>query len=285
MARAHTESASAPRDTALGRARAKGLSAIGVLVLTIGLAVGLSGPATASPSSTSSFPTTVAECRHGGWKHFDDVSFHNRHQCVRWIRSLLRHEHCLPAALEDFADTGAIYAREVGMRLHKFLKTVCHGQDFPVSNASFAVNDPAGTDLLSLDSGNTAPFVTKRHHIYWIEVQGDWDDGTAHKVDASYTTTDDWTTWDEGPSPDARNLETQINDRFVEWGPYNSGHNYSYWIVGDGNPINMRVFEGVPATNTPYTAGYADNTGWVAPGSGADEGLPAIVFEYSVHRH
>jgi hypothetical protein len=159
---------------------------------------------------------------------------------------------------------------------------VCRGQDFPVSNNSYVVNDPAGTDLLSLSSGNTAPFVTQPGHIYWIQVQGAWNDGPVRQADASVISDDGWLTWATGPSPDQRNLETQIDGQFVAWAPYavpfDPTHNYSYWIMGDGNPINMRVFDGDPATNTPNPAWYADNTG---PAIGGVS-MPAIVFEYAL---
>ncbi|MDI9629007.1 MAG: hypothetical protein QM286_10750 [Acidobacteriota bacterium] len=139
------------------------------------------------------------------------------------------------------------------------------------------MNDPAGTDLLSLASDNTEPFVTKPGHIYWITVQGDWQNGLTYQVDARYVSAEGWLTWAEGIDSTTLNLETQINDEFVDWGAYNADHNCSYWITGDGNPINMRVFEGDPATNAPYPAWYIDNEG---PVGGV--AMPAIVFEYAL---
>lgn len=88
---------------------------------------------------------------------------------------------------------------------------------------------------------------------------------------------DDWTTWTDGPDSNPLNLETQINDQFVDWGPYSADHHYSHWITGDGNPINLRVLDGDPDTNAPDPAMYGDNTGPVA-----DTGMPAIVFEYAL---
>jgi hypothetical protein len=84
-------------------------------------------------------------------------------------------------------------------------------------------------------------------------------------------------TWADGPDFNQLNLETQINDQFVDWGAYDTNHHYAYWIVGDGSPINMRVFDGDPATNTPNASWYADNVGPVA-----GVGMPAIVFEYAL---
>lgn len=147
-----------------------------------------------------------------------------------------------------------------------------------MSNAWYVVDDPAGTDLLSLASGNTAPFVTQPGHIYWIQVQGTWSNGPTREADASYTSDDGWLTWSDGPAFDQRNLETQIDDRFVDWGPYTPTHHYSYWIMGDGTPINLRVFDGPdPASGVPYAPWYADNGGPVA-----GDAMPAIVFEYAL---
>ncbi len=232
----------------------------------------------ALPAAPASFPTTVQECRHGDWAHFTGVTFHNQGQCVRWVKRTIVKENCLPGALADFQASGATYAAELHISLGRFLAAVCRGQDFPVSNNSYVVNDPAGTDLLSLASGNTTPFVTQPGHIYWIHVQGAWNNGATRQADASYISDDNWATWSDGPSFNTRNLETQINDQFVDWGPYSATHSYDYWIMGDGNPINMRVFDGNPATNTPNPAWYADNTG---PAIGGVS-MPAIVFEYAL---
>lgn len=92
-------------------------------------------------------------------------------------------QDCLPVALADFAVTGPTHAAQFGIPLSEFLAAVCHGQDFPLSNAWYVVNDPAGTDLLSLASGNTTPYVTQPGHIYWIQVQGSWDNGPVRHAD------------------------------------------------------------------------------------------------------
>ena len=254
------------------------LSAIGLMVATLGLSLGLAGSASAAPRILLGFPTTVQECSHGGWAHFTGIHFRNDRQCVAWVERVVVRQDCLPAALADFQATGATYAAELKISLGEFISAVCRGQDFPVSNDSYVVNDPAGTDLVSLSSGNTAPFVTQPGHIYWIEVQGAWNDGPVRQADARFISDNNWVTWSNGPIFNTRNLETQINDKFVKWGPYSATHNYNYWIVGDGNPINMRVFEGNPATNTPIPALYADNTGPAIGGVA----MPAIVFEYAL---
>lgn len=235
--------------------------------------LGLVGPASAAPATTSSFPITIDDCMHGGWADYADVGFRNQGQCIRWVQHTVVHNDCLPGALADFAETGPTFAAQLGIPLDEFLAAVCHGQDFPVSNAWYVVNDPAGTDLLSLASGNTTPFITQPGHIYWIQVQGTWMDGPVRATDAEYVSDDGWLTWS-----DSLNLDTQINDQFVDWGPYDgTGHHYAYWVMGDGNPINMRVFDGDPATNTPNPAWYADNTGPVG-----GTAMPSIVFEYAL---
>ncbi len=249
------------------------LAAIGLVAASLGV-IGFAGPASAA---TSSFPITKQDCKHGGWADFTEVEFRNQGQCVSWVQHAIAQQDCLPGALADFALTGPTFAAQLGIPLSEFLAAVCHGQDFPVSNASYAVNDPTGTDLLSLASGHTTPYVTQPGHIYWIQVQGAWGNGPVRQADASNISDDGWVTWTDGPGFNPLNLETQINDQFVDWGSYDTNHHYSYWIMGDGNPINMRVFDGDPATNTPNSAWYADNVG---PVGGV--GMPAIVFEYSL---
>ena len=265
-----------PRGTSSRSSAA--LGAIALTALSVGLVLGPAAPASARPTTPLSFPTTTADCTHRGWAHFTGVHFRNDGQCVAWVDRYVVRQRCLPAALADFQATGKTYAAELKISLGEFISAVCRGQDFPVSNDSYVVNDPAGTDLVSLSSGNTTPFVTQPGHIYWIEVQGAWNDGLVRQADARFISDNNWGTWSDGPVFHVRNLETQINDKFVNWGPYNTAHNYNYWIVGDGNPINMRVFEGNPATNTPNPALYADNTGPAIGGVA----MPAIVFEYAL---
>jgi hypothetical protein len=247
------------------------------MVGSFGLLLGFVGPASAAPGTHSSFPMSTADCRHGGWDDFTALDFRNQGQCIRWVQHVIVREDCLPGALADFAETGPTYADQLGIPLGEFLAAVCHGQDYPVSNAWYVVNDPAGTDLVSLASGSTAPFITQPGHIYWITVQGAWENGPVRQADAIYISDDGWLTWADGPAFHPLNLETQINRQFVDWGPYDTNHNYSYWITGDGNPINMRVFDGDPVTNTPNPAWYADNIGLVA-----GVAMPAIVFEYAL---
>ncbi|MCV2395174.1 hypothetical protein OEB99_12725 [Actinotalea sp. M2MS4P-6] len=273
------QQAPARRRRSLTR-RGTTLSAIGLMLGA--LALGLAGPAGAAPAppaaaATSAFPTTTADCRHGGWAEYTGIDFRNQGQCISWVQHTIVHEDCLPGALADFAETGPTYAAQLGIPLGEFLAAVCHGQDFPVSNAWYVVDDPAGTDLLSLASGNTTAFVTQPDHIYWIQVQGAWFNGTVRQADASYISDDGWTTWADGPAFNSLNLETQVDDQFVDWGPYTATHHYSYWIMGDGTPINLRVFDGEPTTGTPNPTWYEDNGGPVA-----GHAMPAIVFEYAL---
>ncbi|GEN79900.1 hypothetical protein [Actinotalea fermentans] len=221
---------------------------------------------------------STAECAHGGYADFPELDFHNRGQCTRWVQQYVVRPACHPGALADFQADGPRFAHQLGLPLGRFIATVCRGQDFPVSNNSYVVDDPAGTDLLSLASGNTAPFTSKVGYIYWIEVQGTWQSGL-FEVDATYVSTDGWATWADGPYGMPRQTSTQIENRFVDWGPYDAGHHYDYWVRGNGTPVNLRVFEGNAFTNTPNPAAYADN--WF-PGIGG--GMPALVFEYQLWR-
>lgn len=256
------------------RIRTALISAIALMLGSLGLALGLALPASADPAP--SFPATTDDCRRGGWADFTDLDFRNQGQCIRWVQQTIVHEDCQPGALADFQETGPTFAAQLGIPLGEFLAAVCHGQDFPVSNHSYAVDDPGGTDLLSLASGNTVPFVSQPGHIYWIQVQGAWHDGPLLEADAAFVSDDGWLTWANGPAGSPLNLDTQIDGEFVDWGPYDANHHYEFWIHGDGTPINLRVFEGDPATNTPDPAAYA-NTGPSVHG-----GMPAIVFEYAL---
>ncbi len=255
------------------------LAAVALLGGLLALLLGAVGPASAAPvPPPPSFPVTIGECRHGGYADFPELGFPNQGSCIRWVQTYVVRPACVDGALADFQADGPRFAHQLGIPLGRFIATVCRGQDFPVSNAWYVVDDPAGTDLLSLASGNTAPFTSKVGYIYWIEVQGTWQNGP-FQVDATYVSTDGWLTWADGPFGMPRQTSSQIENRFVDWGPYDSGHHYDYWIRGNGTPVNMRVFEGNAFTNTPNPAAYADNS---FPGIGG--GMPALVFEYKLWR-
>lgn len=255
------------------------LAATALLGGLLALLLGAVGPASAAPAPPPpSFPVSVAECGHGGYADFPELGFRNRGQCTRWVQQYIVRPACHEAALADFQDDGPTFARQLGLPLGRFIATVCRGQDFPVSNAWYVVDNPAGTDLLSLASGNTAPFTSKVGYIYWIQVQGTWQSGP-FAVDATYVSTDGWATWADGPFGMPRQTATQVEHRFVDWGAYDAGHHYEYWIHGNGMPLNMRVFEGNAFLNVPNPAAYADNS---FPGIGG--GMPAIVFEYQLWR-
>ena len=252
------------------------------MVGLLGLLAAMAGPASAAPAPAAppppSFPVAAAECRHGGWAAFPALDFHNQGACVRWVQAYVVRPHCVDGALADFQETGPTFAAQLHVSLGRFIATVCRGQDYPVSNAWYVVDDPAGTDLLSLASGNTAPYVSKPGYVYWIQVQGTWQSGP-FAVDATYVSDDGWATWADGPLGRPLQTQTQIERRFVDWGPYDAGHHYEYWIRGNGTPINMRVFEGNAWLNLPNPAAYVDNS---FPGIGG--GMPAIVFEYALWR-
>ena len=255
------------------------LAAIGLTLGLLSLLLITIGPASAAPPPPApSFPVTVGECHRGGWADFPELGFRNQGGCVRWVQAYVVRPRCTDGALADFQATGPTFASRLRIPLGQFIATVCRGQDFPVSNASYVVDDPAGTDLLSLAAGHTVPFVAKPGYIYWIQVQGDWLNGTL-AVDAAYVSDDGWVTWADGPAGRPLQTQTQIDRRFVDWGAYDSRHHYQYWVHGDGTPINMRVFEGFAGLNLPVPAWYADNVNPDPAG-----GVPAIVFEYRLWR-
>ncbi len=98
---------------------------------------------------------------------------------------------------------------------------------------------------------------------YVVEVTGTWQNRGFETVDASFTTPDSWTTVLDAPQggyPDNL-LELQVNNNFVNWGPYSLAHKYSYIYTGGGASANFRVFDGDVDTNTVNSSWYGDNVG------------------------
>ena len=122
----------------------------------------------------------------------------------------------------------------------------------PVLLETLTVNSAvmAGSDSFNvLDEGK----------CYKFKVIGTWTNRSFESVDAEYASPGNWTIHSDGPGLsgtwDIRLLDLQVNDKFVEWGVYDSGHTYYQVFVGTGNIVNFRVFDGDPGTNTP-------NSGW-----------------------
>lgn len=121
-----------------------------------------------------------------------------------------------------------------------------------LETVSIAANNPNG-------SNSTNALVSGQSYI--VEASGEWQNRGFETVDASFTTPDGWDTElaaPQGGFPDDL-LELQVNNGFVNWGPYNEDHEYSYLMTGNGATANFRVFDGDANTNTLNPGWYGDN--------------------------
>ncbi len=117
-------------------------------------------------------------------------------------------------------------------------------------------NTPAGADAASELSADT-PYVAI--------ASGTWlnDRNPDNYVDAEYSTEDNWLTNMDGFTGYGENiLDLQINEEFVNWGPYNSLHTYATSFTQDSEEAaNFRMFDG---NGTTVEEGwYGDNSGSV----------------------
>lgn len=99
---------------------------------------------------------------------------------------------------------------------------------------------------------------------YYFDASGTWTNRPGETVDSKFVTMDGWGSWTDAPDggyPDDL-LELQVADAFVDWGAFDSGHQYSllYAPLVDGI-LNFRVFDGDVGTNTPNPGWYGDNIG------------------------
>jgi len=130
--------------------------------------------------------------------------------------------------------------------------------------------EPVLLETLIVDSaamaGSDSGSVLEEGKCYKFKVIGTWTNRVFESVDAEYASPDNWTTYSDGPGLpgtwDIRLLELQINNGFVDWGDYDSGHTYYYLdFAATGNTVNFRVFDGDPGTNTLIPGWYGDNLG------------------------
>ncbi|MFA6269939.1 MAG: hypothetical protein WC657_01900 [Candidatus Paceibacterota bacterium] len=126
----------------------------------------------------------------------------------------------------------------------------------PVALETVTVNSAimTGSNSTSLTAGQS----------YILNVSGTWGNRGWELVDAKYTTGNGWSTYFDAPAggyPTSL-LDLQLNNEFIDWGPYSSSHNYeiTYTPVANG-PVNFRVFDGNVTTNTPDAGWYGDNVG------------------------
>lgn len=139
-------------------------------------------------------------------------------------------------------------------------------QGTPLSGWNVFLKGPK-LETVDVDSdevaGSTTSNVLTNGQQYVVDIEGEWTNRPGETVDASYSTMNNWTTPLAGPDggyPDDL-LETQINNAFVNWGPYSNTHAYSTVITGAGATANFRVFDGDANTNTQIPSWFADNVG------------------------
>jgi hypothetical protein len=98
---------------------------------------------------------------------------------------------------------------------------------------------------------------------YILQVSGNWQDKSQpnHYSDAEYTTFDGWQTYMDGtPNWGPQQKDLMVNGSFVDWGVYNTSHNYELLYTGTGAPINFMVIDKDPSKPID-PAWYADNIG------------------------
>ena len=104
---------------------------------------------------------------------------------------------------------------------------------------------------------------------YFLKASGTWTN-SLNVADAEYASIDGWasqmdgydiTPWFLG----AGEFDLQVNGEFVDWGAYNTLHEYTLMFSPsvDGN-INLRVFDGDSNTGIPNIGWYGDNLGTLA---------------------
>lgn len=122
-----------------------------------------------------------------------------------------------------------------------------------VQNVVVPANTPNGVDTTALEEGKS----------YLAEVSGVWlnDRNPDNHVDAEYSTEDVWETHMDGFTGYGNDiLDLQVDNNFVDWGPYNGAHTYAAsFIATSSNPVKFRVYDG--EGGVPNASWYNDNSG------------------------
>lgn len=123
----------------------------------------------------------------------------------------------------------------------------------PVETLTLMANSPTAQSIM-LEDGKT----------YLFEATGVWtNQNGVRKVDAGgYFSNDNWSTWDEfrnTPGRDPKQLTISIDGEFVEWGSYNPDHRYKILVEGQGETVDLVIYDGDQDPNP--TSWYNDNAG------------------------
>lgn len=102
---------------------------------------------------------------------------------------------------------------------------------------------------------------------YLMVTSGSWTNSN-NLADAEYVTKDNWATFADGYNFDPYFLgegsfDLQVDNAFVNWGAYNSGHEYSFLYEGTGAPAGFLIFDGDsnPVPPNLHPEWYGDNSG------------------------
>jgi len=148
------------------------------------------------------------------------------------------------------------------------------GSDFPGKNwATYFTYKVQGWHLietLTVDAadvdGEDSLEVLKSGKSYKFEVSGIWQDSSTanHYNDTEYTTFTSWVDYMDGtPNWGPNQKDLQVNEDFVNWGAYDSFHEYTLMFNGGGSTVNFRIFDGKANASPPKIepAWYPDNKG------------------------
>jgi hypothetical protein len=141
-------------------------------------------------------------------------------------------------------------------------------RDNPYNVCVYLVNPTvaSGTIDSAALNGTTAGLPTGLNGKFRIDVSGTWTNGSNGKVDAEYTSDDDWTNAIDGYDRNSFQLgegfgDVQVNGGFAGWGAYDANHMYSTTTALTGTSVNLAVFDGNSNANTKEAGWYGDNSG------------------------
>ena len=140
------------------------------------------------------------------------------------------------------------------------------GEDFKNQGqcVSYFQKNSKNVSTYSLNSNNPAGLNvnTVAGQVYRVNISGTWTNRSGEVVDAECTNWNNQGWKNEvngGYSSDL--LDVQLNQTFINWGKCNDENTYKTWVVGDGQPLNFRVFDGDTTTNTQIPGWFGDNNG------------------------
>lgn len=128
---------------------------------------------------------------------------------------------------------------------------------------------PTLVETVPVDSASVSPALSAASLLngqqYLLVSSGTWQN-SLNVADTEYASTDSWATHMDGYNIDpyllgAGEFDLQVNGGFVDWGAYNTAHEYSYLYTGTGAAVSLGVFDGDSTTNTANSSWYGDNSG------------------------